>query len=456
MIRRLRRSKALGGQGRPAIPAAPAAVTPPTGFDVVPERPVWMTLGLFAVVVFVASAFAHLFRESAQHVIEWYSDVRNPTGAADALPVWVVFLTVAGAVACAAALGRLVERRWGRHVGVEAVAASARNEGRSISLRATAVRSIATWTVSSGMVSIGRESAIIETGGAVGAVAGRKFRGRGDAMATAGIAAAFAAAYHAPVAAVLYVEEHLGVRRSPRAIAFASAGALAGHLTSVWLLGGEKIFPGTQGSRTRMLAFALATLVPAVVMARIFLQLRVRASGGALASLLGVREWVGVAALSLVAGAMVAVFPLAAGNGMEALRRGSVGATLALAVALTIGKLIGTTAALGAGAPGGVLTPTISIASGSALLTLLAFDAIGIAVAHPWDVMVAAMSVGVAVGLRSPVMAVFLLPEMLGDYTLVPVIAIVVGAAVLLDRGLDRAVVALGARVPRGVYDEDA
>lgn len=427
-----------------------------SGFDVTPERPVWMTAILFAVVVFAAAAFAHLFKETSQHVIEWYAGSRDPTSAADSIAPVVVFVVVAGAVGLAAGLGRLVEQRWGGHVGVEAVAASARDEGRRISLRATTIRSVATWTVSSGVVSIGRESAIIESGGAIGAVVGRRFRGRGDAMATAGIAAAFAAAYHAPVAALFYVEEHLGVRRSRRAVLFALSGAVFGHIASVELLGGERIFPPTQGSRWTMLGLALIALVPSVVMARVFLQLRVRASGGALARRLGVPAWVGVAVLSVVAGAAVAVFPLAAGNGMEALRHGSVGATLTLAIALSVGKLIGTTASLGAGAPGGVLTPTISISSGTALLTLLAVDSLGLAVTHPWDAMVAAMAIGVAVGLRSPLVAVFLLPEMLGDYTLVAPIAVVVALAVVLDRGLDRLVLRFGEHVPTGVYDEDA
>ena len=49
----------------------------------------------------------------------------------------------------AAALGGYVTRRWSDHVGVEAVAASARGERRGISLRATGLRSLATWIVSS-------------------------------------------------------------------------------------------------------------------------------------------------------------------------------------------------------------------------------------------------------------------------------------------------------------------
>jgi CIC family chloride channel protein len=163
-----------------------------------------------------------------------------------------------------------------------------------------------------------------------------------------------------------------------------------------------------------------------------------------------------IGALSVVAGAAVASFPSAAGNGMEALRDASVGTTVTLALALTVGKLIATTASLGAGAPGGVLTPTISVASGCALLTLLGAESLGLTLTHPWDAMVAAMAIGVAVGLRSPLMAVFLVPELLGDYTLVPAIGLVVALAVGLDRGLDRLVVRAGQRVPRGVYDEDA
>ena len=66
------------------------------------------------------------------------------------------------------------------------------------------------------------------------------------------------------------------------------------------------------------------------------------------------------------------------------------------------------------------------------------------------------MAVGVAVGLRSPMMAVMLLPEMLGDYTLVPAIGLIVAIAVVVDRCVDRLVRRLGERLPTGIHDEDA
>lgn len=427
-----------------------------TGFDVRPARPLWTTAALFIVVVVAAAGFAHLFRETAQLALEFYTDSTDPTSAAASRSRVIVFATVTIAVIVAAAIGRLVDRHWSHHVGVEAVAASARGEGRSISMRATGVRALATWIVSSGMVSIGRESAIVESGGAVGAVAGRRFGGRGDAMAAAGIAAAFAAAYHAPIAALFYVGEHLKVWRSRRAVTFALLGAGCGFLASIEWFDGRAIFPPLQGSQVRMVELAMIAMVPAVLVSRGFLQLRVRVHGGSLARRLGNRRWLAIGALSVVAGAAVASFPSAAGNGMEALRDASVGTTVTLALALTVGKLIATTASLGAGAPGGVLTPTISVASGCALLTLLGAESLGLTLTHPWDAMVAAMAIGVAVGLRSPLMAVFLVPELLGDYTLVPAIGLVVALAVGLDRGLDRLVVRAGQRVPRGVYDEDA
>ncbi|MEZ5343333.1 MAG: chloride channel protein, partial [Acidimicrobiales bacterium] len=428
---------------------------PGQGFEHRPRRMVPATLALLALVVFAATLIAHYFKELAMAALEFYADSTDPTVAAASLNRIELFVVAACAVALASSLSTMVRREWSDQVGLEAVAASARGEGRRISLRATALRATATWIVSAGMVSIGRESAIIESGGAVGATAGRRFNGRGDAMAAAGIAAAFAAAYHAPIAALFYVEETLHVRSSPRALRFAVAGSAGGFATSIYLLSGTQVFPPTQGSRWTMFELGLVGLVPAVLVAHGFLQLRTRVTGDAMRERFS-RPWVRVALFSALAGAAVAWFPLASGNGMEALRHASLGATVGLALALSIGKLVGTTAALAAGAPGGVLTPTISITGGSVLLVLLGAQSLGLVVANPWDVMVAAVAVGVAIGLRSPLVAVFLIPEFLGDYTLLPMIAVLVGLAVLADQAIISGIERVGQRVPRRVFNEDA
>jgi CIC family chloride channel protein len=431
-------------------------MTRATGFDVRPRRPLLATALLFLVVTVAASVVAHLFKTALKEIIRFYSDHSSSTDASNSLRPVVLFVLATVSVIVAATIGHWVHRTWGKRVGIEAVAASARGEGRSISFRATVLRVVGTWLVSAGLVSIGRESAIVESGGAVGSVAGRRTGGRGDALAASGIAAAFAAAYNAPIAAIFYVEEHLRVRQSTRASAFVVLGALSGHLTTIWLFDGGAIFPDVEGSLWRIALDGLVIVVPAVLVSRIFLQLRVRVTTESVSGAIRCPTWVVVIALAVIAGLSVVAFPLASGNGMDALQQAPRDPTGTLALALVVGKVVGTTAALGSGAPGGVLSPTLGVASGVALLVFVGLDNLGLAVDRPWEAMVAAMAVGVAVGMRSPLVAIFLVPELLGNYWLVPALAIVVGAAVVLDRLVDHVVLRLGARIPTDVYDADA
>jgi H+/Cl- antiporter ClcA len=100
----------------------------------------------------------------------------------------------------------------------------------------------------------------------------------------------------------------------------------------------------------------------------------------------------------------------------------------------------------------------MGIAAGFALLSVLGLEQFGLDPAHGvvWGVMVAAMAVGVAVGLKSPLLAIVLVPELAGDYTLLLVIAVVVLAATVVDLGLDRVIRRFGPLVPDVVYDDDA
>ncbi|WP_162942057.1 chloride channel protein [Desertimonas flava] len=428
-----------------------------SGYQAAPPRSPALTMVLFTVVVVSAAAVAHLFRETSALLVEWYSDDPDLVAAATSEKWVLLFGIVSVSVFVAACVGRRVEARRRSAIGIEAVAASARGEPRRISLRASGTRAAATWVASTGLSSIGRESAIIEVGGALGTVAGRRAGGRGDALATAGIAAGFASAYHAPIAALLYLDEHLSVVRSRRALLFATTGAVGGHLVSVLAMGGHGIFPAPEGSRWRILALSLMVLVPAALGARLFRIARVRVKAVTLADRIGVPWWSIVAVFALVAGAAVATFPYAAGNGMEALRGAAAGPTVAIAVALSVGKLVGTTASLGSGAPGGALTPTIGIAAGTGLLSLFGAEALGVDVepAIAWGVMVSTMAVGVSVGMRSPLLAVMLVPELVGDYTILPLIAVVVLAAKLVDVGVDFAVARFASPVPDVIYEED-
>jgi len=73
-----------------------------------------------------------------------------------------------------------------------------------------------------------------------------------------------------------------------------------------------------------------------------------------------------------------------------------------------------------------------------------------------WDGIVVAMIVGVAVRIRSPLTAIFLVPEMIGDLSLIAIAAPTVCAAVMLDRLASRVIATARDLVPGGIFDEDA
>ncbi len=411
-----------------------------------------------ALVVAVAAAaavLASVFQRSAEWVLEQLHGAGEPISAARAAAWWVVLVSVAGTLLYAAFAARAARKFGSGQTGLHHIAAAARGESDGPSIRSTAVRSSGTWAVSAGLVAIGRESAIIELGGGLGTVAGRHGR-FSPSLATAGIVAAFATAYHAPIAGVLYVEEHLGVRRHWRSVGYAAVGALVGHIVAVRLLDGHAIFPRTNGSRTGMIVLGLVALVPAVVGARLFFELRSRITVERLTKRLG-HERALVAVFAAVGTICVVADRTSAGNGMEAVRIAAEHPAVRIGLSMALVRLIATTASLGTGAAGGAIAPSIAIAGGWALVTFEMVERIGVELpGSRWDGVVVAMIVGVAVGIRSPLTAIFLVPEMIGDLSLIVIAAPTVGAAVLLDHLASRAIESWRDLLPGGVYDEDA
>jgi H+/Cl- antiporter ClcA len=100
----------------------------------------------------------------------------------------------------------------------------------------------------------------------------------------------------------------------------------------------------------------------------------------------------------------------------------------------------------------------MGIASGSALLVLVGLQNLGLDIGAgvTWGVIACAMAMGVAAGLRSPFLAVVLVPELVGDYTMVPVMGVVVALVYLVDLGVDRVIRRVRPLLPNVVYDEDA
>ena len=435
--------------------------TPPAstiGFHAKPDRHPAVTLELFLVVVGVSVSIAVGFKELGLRVVEWYGDSTDASAASASLAAGTTFAIVAGSVLAAAALGWLAARRWPHRAGLEAIAATASGEDRGISLRATLLRGTGTWLMVIGMAPVGREAAILETGGAVGSTLGRRFGGRGAALAAAGAVAAFATAYHPPLSGIVYKEEHLRVRGSRRALRFTIAGSLLGFLLATQAYGVEVILPTVDASWSRLAVAGLVAVVPATLGARLYLEVRNRLSDARERRAVRPVVRAGVAVLpAALAGAEVARYPLTAGNGMDSLRHvaPTVSVVGAVALAMAAGKALGSTAIISGGAPGGAMTPTIVVGAGSAMLAVLAGNGLGWGTPDVWALTVLAGSAAIAVGLRAPLTAILLLPELTGRYALLPATAAVVLCAVVVDRGLDRCVGRLAERLPAGVRDED-
>ena len=141
---------------------------------------------------------------------------------------------------------------------------------------------------------------------------------------------------------------------------------------------------------------------------------------------------------------------------MEALRTSATVGTAGVACALLIGKLIATTAAVGSGAPGGVVSPSLAVAGGAALASFVALDAFGVQLGgSKWDGILIAMAVGVAISVRSPLVALVMVAEMAGDARVLPLTALAVGVAIALDRAVDHVQRIAGKPVPIALHDED-
>ena len=411
-------------------------------------------LGLVLIIAVAAAEFAHLFREMILGSVEFFYGGRNATESITTVDRILPAALIVGGIFFARVMNNAAHSWQPGRLGIEAIAHSAQGIPPGASLRGTLVRAVGTLAACMPGTSLGRESAILESGGALGCFVGRRTGINGPALASAGVASAFAAAYHAPFGAVAYVGGHLGVWRDRRAISYAVIGALFSDWLSVTHLGGHPVFPGTQDSVGALIVLGLIAIVPAFVGARTFVQLREM-----------LPEWsvvkehprlTLVVAVALSAGVVIWA-PLTAGNGMEALRHVAVGGSIAAAVAMGVGKMIATSATLHAKAPGGVFSPTLAVAAGWVLAVYVALQSAGIDLPGTlWGGIIIGMSVGVAVGLHSPLMAAVVVAEMCGQIGLIPFTAAAAFIAHRMVHVVNRFDSSRNAHVPHEMHEEDA
>ena len=95
------------------------------------------------------------------------------------------------------------------------------------------------------------------------------------------------------------------------------------------------MFPDIQGSMWHVVPLGLVVLVPTVLVSKGFLYLRVRVTADSVSRRTQWPRPAIVAVFAVAAGVSVAAFPLASGNGMEALQRGPIAATTRPSVSLS-------------------------------------------------------------------------------------------------------------------------
>lgn len=408
-------------------------------------------------IALVSAEFAHWFREFIVNTVKFFYGSTKSTVAVQSSNRWKVFGIIAAVIVVsrylAIAADKVGQGRLGFSYISHAPADDAERTG-GISLRGTLVRALGIFVVSTGATSIGREAAILETGGALGHTVGKKLWNSGPVIASAGIAAAFAGAYHAPLGGILYVAGHARSWRSRRSLTYASIGAVISFLFTRHEWGNNPIFKIKVHSAHNMIILGLIGIVPGLVGARLLLELRDRAAARHLNK---VHPVMSTALMVVVGAACVALTPLAAGNGMEGIRTAAVSFTVWTALALGFTKLIAIVATVGSRAPGGVFSPTLAVSAGWALLTFIGLHNIGIHLPVTyWDGMVVAMSVGVAVGLQSPLLGMVVVAEMMGQVQFIPILVVAVFIALQLNKVVNTKVMAHTHRLPSMFQDQDA
>ena len=388
--------------------AAPLGEPLGTGFDQLPRRPVAVTIVLFVVVVTGAAVVRpRVPRDHADRARLAHRRRRPGRGGAARCTPSRCSHSSSGSVAIAAVIGLEVDRRW-RVVRRGRGRRRLGTRRRSVASRCGPARcaAAATWVMSMGAVSVGRESAIIETAGAAGAVSARRLRrqGRRDGGRRA-------SRLRSP-RRTTHPSRRCSTSRSTSACAaaggrcmFTMAGAFGGQLATVLavrrapdLPAGARARAGRSSCR-RWWRWCRRCWRPACSS-----QLRVRLNGRV--DRRPLRRAPGMVVVGLQRswpGSRWRCSRSPPATGWRGCGRARPEATVTLALALLdrqAGRHDGD-ARLGrarwCAQPVDGASP-----AGSGCSRCWAPRELGMSVDHPWDAMVACMAIGVAVGLRSP------------------------------------------------------
>lgn len=305
----------------------------------------------------------------------------------------------------------------------------------AVSLRSALTRSLGSLAVIATGGSIGREGPIIGIAAAAGSALSRVFlvppRDRALLLGC-GVAAGFASAYNAPIAGALFALEVVLGNFAMELFAPVVIASVASTLVTRWIAGGDPVY----GQDLHFRLVTLWELIPylGLGVAAGFVAAGFQASMRRAEDLLRRIPLPRIATMTLAGcavGAMALVYPEVCGNGYKAvseiltrtsprLEGESTWTLVVLLLTLGLAKTVATAVTVGAGASGGVFTPSLFV--GAAL-----GGAVGVTAAHfaphatgdYGGYALVGMGCLVAGTTRAPIMAVMVISEMTLDHEIV-------------------------------------
>ncbi|WP_083300999.1 voltage-gated ClC-type chloride channel ClcB [Jeongeupia sp. USM3] len=362
-----------------------------------------------------------VFHQALEQAEQWlYGHTDGLVAAARGLPAWQRVVTpMLGGLAAGVLLWLWNRSRAtpARHAGdyIEAVTVG---DGR-LDLRGGLGKALACFLVVIAGGAVGREGAMVLLAALACSFIGARVRHLIDLRLTVacGVAAGFAAAYHAPLASSLFIAEVLLGSLALAAIGPVILAAVTSALVTHALAGDATLYQVAASTPLDATGLALVALagVVAGVLGPLFL-LWLDRSKAVFARL----NWplpLTLAAGGLVVGLVSVLRPEAWGNGYSAVQAMLLApATWQVVMLILLCKLIAVAGSIGSGAPGGVFTPTLLV--GAAFGQLLAIVTAPLAPGAGQLFTISGMGVFLAATTHAPVMSALMVLEMTGQVQL--------------------------------------
>ena len=292
--------------------------------------------------------------------------------------------------------------------------------------------------------SLGPEDPSLQIGAGLASLIGRKFRLSRDKMrliAPVGAAAGLAAAFNAPITAVLFVIEEVIGRWTAGVLGAVVLSAVSSVVVARWFLGAEPLFRIPTYSMVHpgeLLAYAVLGVAggfAGVVFQKLIGHLR-----PALKALPRWTQYLQPGVAGLLIGLIALRLPQVQGAGYEYIDQAMHGQYLWETLGILAGaKILATTLSFTSGTPGGLFAPTLFIGAmlGGAVgeFERLMFPHLAVPIGAYALVGMGTLFAGF---LRAPMTSVFMILEVSGDYSIIIPVIISNTIAYLISRALQQ------------------